>query len=219
MCNLYSMTRSRDAVGNLFKVSDNRLPLFDWADANFPGTTAPIIRNASDGERELVNQSWGFVFLMDGKAPKRVTNVRDDKIRSSSFWKGSFEERRCLVPASSFSETKGLKPAVRHWFALKGDEPRPLFAFAGIWRNYKGAFKKDGPIVEIDVFAFMTTNPNELVATINHERMPVILTQEAEFQQWLNGTPPDAFDLVKQYPAEKMRIVQSGSDKKDLLAA
>jgi len=79
--------------------------------------------------------------------------------------------------------------------------------------------KKDGPIVEIDVFAFMTTNPNELVATINHERMPVILTQEAEFQQWLNGTRREAYSLVKQYPAEKMRIVQSGSDKKDLLAA
>jgi len=65
----------------------------------------------------------------------------------------------------------------------------------------------------------MTTNPNELVAMINHERMPVILTQEAEFQQWLNGTPREAYSLVKQYPPEKMRIVQSGSDKKDLLAA
>jgi len=218
MCNLYSMTRSRDAVGKLFKVSDNRLPLFDWADANFPGTTAPIIRNASDGERELVNQSWGFVLLMDGKAPRRVTNVRDDKIRSSSFWKGSFEERRCLVPASSFAEPKGLKPAVWHWFALKGDEPRPLFAFAGIWRNYKGPLKKDGPMVEIDVFAFMTTDPNELVARINHERMPVILTQEAEFQQWLNGTTREAYSLAKQYSTEQMRIVQSGPDKKDFLA-
>ena len=124
-----------------------------------------------------------------------------------------------MVPASSFSEPKGLKPAVWHWFALKGDEPRPLFAFAGIWRSYKGPLKKDGPIVEIDVFAFMTTIPNELVATINHERMPVILTQEAEFQQWLNGTTREAYSLVKQYPTEQMRIVQSGPDKKDLLAA
>ena len=219
MCNLYSMTKSRDAVGKLFKVSDNRLPLFDWADAIFPGNTAPIIRNASDGERELVNQSWGFVLVMDGKAPRRVTNVRDDKIRSSSFWRGSFEERRCLVPVSSFSEPMGLKPAVWHWFTVNGDDPRPLFAFAGIWRSYKGPLKKDGPEVEIDVFAFMTTNPNQLVSTINHERMPVILTEEKDFEQWLNGTPREAYELVKQYPSEKMRIVQASSDKKDLLVA
>ena len=213
------MTRPRDEVGKLFKISDNRLPLFDWADAIFPGNTAPIIRNAADGERELVNQSWGFVLLMEGKAPRRVTNVRDDKVRTSSFWKGSFEERRCLVPVSSFSEPKGIRPAVWHWFALKGNEPRSLFAFAGIWRTYNGPLKKDAPNVEVEVFAFMTTTPNELVSNINHERMPVMLTKEEEFQQWLNGTPKEAYSLVKQFPSGEMRIVQAGSDKKDLLAA
>jgi putative SOS response-associated peptidase YedK len=219
MCNLYSMTRPRDEVGKLFKVSGNRLPLFEWADAIFPGSTAPVIRISSDGERELGNMSWGFVLLMDGKAPRRVTNVRDDKIQTSSFWKGSFEERRCLVPASSFSEPKGLKPATWYWFALQGDEPRPLFAFAGIWRRYIGPLKKDGDSVEVDVFAFMTTTPNALVATINHERMPVILTKEEEFAQWLTGTPKEAAALIKQYPPDRMHIVQNGTEKRDKLNA
>lgn len=219
MCNLYSLTKSREEARKKFKVSDNRLPLFEWADAIFPGSTAPIVRLASDGERELVNQSWGFVLLMDGKAPRRVTNVRDDKLRTSSFWKGSFEERRCLVPASSFCEPKGLKPATWYWFALKGDEPRPMFAFAGIWRKWKGPLKKDGETVELEVFSFVTTTPNKLVATINHERMPVILTKEEEFQTWLNGTPAEAYALVRQYPPEQMRIVQEGFEKKDKLAA
>ena len=195
------------------------MPLFEWADAIFPGKTAPIIRQASDGERELVNLSWGFVRLIPGYAPKRVTNVRDDTLRTNNFWKGSFEERRCLVPASSFSEPKGLKPATWYWFALKGDEPRPLFAFAGIWRKWNGPLKKDGENVEVEVFSFVTTTPNQLVATINHERMPVILTKEEEFQTWLNGTPAEAYALVKQYPPEQMRIVQEGFDKKDMLAA
>ncbi len=52
-------------------------------------------------------------------------------------------------------------------------EPRPLFAFAGIWRRHQGPIKKDDPAVVIDVFSFMTTAPNALVATVNHERMPV----------------------------------------------
>ena len=49
--------------------------------------------------RELVLRSWGFVLLRDGYAPKRVTNTRDDKVQTK-FWKDSFEQRRCLVPAN-----------------------------------------------------------------------------------------------------------------------
>jgi hypothetical protein len=30
--------------------------------------------------------------------------------------------------------------------------------------------KKDGPIVDIETYAFLTTTPNPLLATINHER-------------------------------------------------
>ena len=81
-----------------------------------------------------------------------------------------------------------MKPATWHWFALKGDEPRPLFAFAGVWKRWKGPIMKDGPNVEQEVFSFMTTTPNALVATINHERMPVLLTDEKQFDTWLNGT-------------------------------
>jgi hypothetical protein len=40
-----------------------------------------------------------------------VTNVRDDKILTSSFWRPSFEQRRYLVPASSYCEPKGEKIA------------------------------------------------------------------------------------------------------------
>jgi putative SOS response-associated peptidase YedK len=46
----------------------------------------------------------------------------------------------------------------------------PLFAFPGIWRRYTGPVKKDGPNVDIETYAFLTTTPNRLVATINHER-------------------------------------------------
>ncbi len=74
-----------------------------------------------DGKRDLVQMSWGFVFKpADGKAWRRVTNVRDDKILKSSFWKPSFEARRCLVPASSYCEPNAEKPAKWFWFALNG---------------------------------------------------------------------------------------------------
>jgi putative SOS response-associated peptidase YedK len=64
-------------------------------------------------KRSLSLISWqvdGFVLLQKDKAPKRVTNIRDDKAQTK-FWRTSFEQRRCLVPASSYCEPKGEKPA------------------------------------------------------------------------------------------------------------
>ena len=210
------MTATREALGKLFRVSRNRMSAIEPKSAIFPSNDAPIVRWADDGERELVELSWGFVLPQKGLAPKRVTNVRDDKVRSSSFWKGSFYERRCLIPVTSFSEPKGRSPATWHWFALKGDEERRLFAFAGIWRSFHGPLKKDGEAVDIDVFSFMTTRPNKLVATVHPSRMPVILASREAYDVWLNGTPEKAFDLVQSYPADRMEIVQAGSDRKDL---
>jgi len=154
---LYSLRTSRAALARKFRLSDNRMAAFEPLPGNFPGYMAPVIRRAPDHERELLLLSWGFVLLQDGRAPKRVTNTRDDKV-APPFWRDSFEHRRCLVPASSYSEPKGEKPATWHWFALKGDEPRPLFAFPGLWRTWHGPIRKNGPNVAMEVFSFMTGN-------------------------------------------------------------
>jgi len=58
--------------------SHNRALAFDPQDAIFPGYQAPIVRKAADGEREFVVLNWGFVLLQKDRAPRRVTNVRDD---------------------------------------------------------------------------------------------------------------------------------------------
>jgi putative SOS response-associated peptidase YedK len=213
------MTRAPEAVLRLFRVGHNRAAPIEGRNAIFPGYVAPVVRMADDGERELVNLNWGFVLLQQGLAPRRVTNVRDDKILTSKFWRPSFEQRRCLVPASSYCEPKGEKPATWHWFAINGDEDRPLFAFPGVWTRYRGPLKKNGENVDQEVFAFMTTEPNALTASINHERMPVLMSDPADFETWLSGSPEDAFKIARSYDAEQMRIVQSGADREDLLRA
>ena len=80
--------------------------------------------------------------------------------------------------------------------------------------------KKDGPKLDLEVYAFLTTTPNSLVATINHERMPVLLTREEEFATWLQGScshwpgnpPTDAHrsrGLQERGPAEHRRLSPS----------
>ena len=212
MCNLYSMTSTHDAMRQLFRFRPRQLNVPSMPTI-FPSQDAPVVRQ-SDGERELVIMSWGFVLPQGDKAPKRITNARDDKVAGSPFWRSSFEARQCLVPATSFAEYHptekhhGRKAAV--WFALKGDEPRPLFAFAGLWRSWRGNLK--GERVEMDVVAFLTTTPNAIVKPIHPNRMPVILKRE-DHDTWLTGTPEQALGLTAPYPADEMQIVYTGETK------
>ena len=94
-------------MARLFKVAGNRAEQVAASTAIFPGHRAPVVRLAADGARELVNLSWGFVLLQKDRAPRRVTNVRDDKLLTSPFWRDSFATRRCLVPATSFADRAG----------------------------------------------------------------------------------------------------------------
>ncbi len=126
-------------------------------------------------------------------------------------------QTRCLVPASSYCEPDSCRLAQWHWFAVNGDEDRRLFAFPGVWQRWNGPVKKAGPNVEIDTYAFLTTAPNALTDSINHERMPVLLSAEADFEAWLSGTPTEAFALAGSFDPAEMRIVQSGKEKVDLL--
>jgi putative SOS response-associated peptidase YedK len=80
--------------------------------------------------------------------------------------------------------------------------------------------KKDGPNVDIETYAFLTTTPNSLVATIKSRTdAGPIHTCDEEFDTWMHGSCEKALALAREYPAERMRIVQEGFDKVDLLKA
>lgn len=144
--------------------------------------------------------------------PKAVNNVRDDRIRVSQFWCDSFAARCCLIPATSFWEPKGLRPAIYHWFAVTGEGPRPPFAFAGLCRRFRGRYRDEVP-VEFDTMAMVTTAPNAVVRPVHPDRMPAIPPPEA-FEGWLTGAADVAFALIAPWPAERMRIVLAGTDAK-----
>ena len=61
---------------------------------------------------------------------------------SSPHWRGwLMPESRCLVPANSFAEyapEPNPETKRRTWCGFALNEDRPLFAFAGIWTEFKG---------------------------------------------------------------------------------
>src|SRR5208282_3447667 len=195
MCNLYSVTKNQSAIRDLFAVKRDRAGNLPPLSAIFPDQMAPIIRVASDGERELVMARWGMPGPPQfGGQP--VTNIRNVKSPHWRRWLG--KGSRCVVPVTSFCEYADTKPRKTPvWFAL--GEDRPLFAFAGLWARWRGVRgPKSAPVAgEHELFGILTTAANAVVAPVHPQAMPVILTTPAEVDLWLEGDTATALALQR----------------------
>ena len=108
-------------------------------------------------------------------------------------------------------DTKPRKTPI--WFALRED--RPLFAFAGLWTTWRGVRgPKSAPVEGAhELFAFLTTEANVIVAPIHPKAMPVILRSQEEADRWLEADTPDALALQRPLP-DALRIIARG-EKED----
>ena len=169
-----------------------------------PTTMQPVIRSNRDtAEREMVAMRWGMVphfakSLADFKGYSTF-NARAETLITAATWRGPFQRRRCLVPANGFYEWKKLDAKSKQPYALtlKSREP---FAFAGLWDAWKEPASGDW----LQSFAIVTTEPNELTATI-HDRMPVIL-RPSDYDRWLDRDDEvrPLLDLLRPYDAGEM---------------
>jgi putative SOS response-associated peptidase YedK len=66
-----------------------------------------------------------------------------------------------------------------------------------------------------ELFGFLTTEANAVVAPIHPKAMPVILTTPAEVDLWLLADAPKALELQRPLPDDLMRIVASGAREDD----
>ncbi|MEQ1514914.1 MAG: SOS response-associated peptidase family protein [Usitatibacteraceae bacterium] len=170
-------------------------PLPDYEADIWPKRQALIVRTM-EGKAQPDTMAWGVPITLPGKRPgttvtKQVTNVRN---LSSSFWHNMLASpaQRCLVPFSSFAEPKPNAGREEVWFRLADAR---LGAFAGMWRASDAG----------NVFAFLTCEPNPLVAPIHPKAMPVILHPD-DYQGWLDGE--EANKLAVSFPSQLMEIAQ-----------
>jgi putative SOS response-associated peptidase YedK len=240
MCNLYSITKGQRAILEFTRAMRDTTDNLPPQPGVFPDFTAPIVRNAPDGVRELTKARWGMPssqFALMESAKRRAakleakgktvdfkellrmepdggtTNIRNVNSKHWKRWLGI--EHLCVVPFTSFSEfNKAAGGDI--WFAF--DESRPLAVFAGIWTNWTSVRKvKEGETAN-DLFGFLTTEPNDVAGPIHAKAMPVILTKPEEIETWMTAPPEEALKLQRPLPEGILEIVSCGVRKDDVPA-
>jgi putative SOS response-associated peptidase YedK len=157
-----------------------------------PTEPIPVVRVARDGERELLEMRWGLIpFWAKEPTMKGPTfNARADTVAEKPMFRAPFEKRRCLVVVDGFYEWP-RKPS-------KDKRPRHIrfadrrsFALAAVWDRWKDPVTG----IRVESVAVITTEANDLLASVPHERMPVILDRDAQ-SAWLD-TADTGSDEIK----------------------
>ena len=199
MCGRFTLTVSIDTVAKAFGVA----PTLDSSARYNIAPMQEVVSILSDGDENTAHMEWlqwGLVpsWAKDEAIGSKMINARAETLAEKPSFKRLLRNRRCLVVADGFYEWKKEGTAKTPMFiTLKDGGP---FAFAGLWDLWRNA---DGR--EIRSCTLITTQPNELVATI-HDRMPVILPANAR-EMWLDTALHEEqalLPLLAPYAADEM---------------
>ena len=201
MCGRYVLTATPEELQALFGYLDGESfpPRYNIA----PTQPIAIVR-MSHGARRFALVRWGLVpgWVKDPKAFALLINARAEGLADKPAFRGAFQYRRCLVPASGFYEWRTGPDRRKYPFLIR---PRAggTIAFAGLHESWMGA---NGS--EIDTACIITTTANATVGTI-HERMPVVIAP-GDYERWLDtraNPPGSVVDLLRPAPENLFEMV------------
>lgn len=200
-----------------YTLEDNLEKMEKWFDADAedieqlspnynvaPTTEMPVVGENREDKRTIRRFRWGYIpfWAEEEDTEYSMINARAESLESKRSYKRSFEQYRCLVPASGFYEWKGEKGNKTPYYIYPSHEP--LFSFAGlynIWESPEGE--------KIPTYTIITTDANEKVGEI-HDRMPGMLLKE-EWDKWLDPENHDTRtlqELLQPFPDDAMELYQ-----------
>ncbi len=183
--------------------------------------TQQVLTVTGNDANHAQHMRWGLIpsWAKDMSIGSRMINARAETLVEKPSFRTAFRIRRCLILADSFYEWRKHGSARQPMrIILENGEP---FAFAGLWESWKDP--AGGSVLSCTI---VTTSPNSLTEPI-HNRMPVILSREAE-PAWLDQDIQDTTLLSKllvPYSGDEMRAYQvstlvnsSGNNSPELIA-
>ena len=145
--------------------------------AGYVSQGEPGLAIAQLTERRLsVRMTFGLPPTGSGTRP--LPNARSETVHLKPTFRELFRKRRCIVPATSFTEIQRAH-GDRRPFRFR-TEPEEPFGLAGIWKPT--GRDRDGRVT--CAFALLIAPAGALVRPVHH-RMPVILAPEDE-EAWLD---------------------------------
>src|ERR1041384_4200916 len=199
MCGRFTQRTLAERLKREFQLRD--IPAVEAQYNIAPTQDILAVRQTDDG-REAVRLKWGLIpsWAKDPAIGARLINARSETLLEKPAFRTPFKRRRVLIPADGFYEwgapAGGRKQPF--YFRLKDEQP---FAFAGLWEHWTNTDAK-----EIETCTILTTQANEVVGAIGHDRMPVILPAHY-YEFWLGAEASEQdrlLSVLKPYPAEKM---------------
>lgn len=207
MCNEYELVT--DLFGDLVWIKIRGRSNAPYKKHVHPDYQAAVVRREGS-ENVLDVMRWGFPPDPRRGDGRVQTNIRSPNYKEWAPFTGV--EHRALVPASAFCEwTDGIVPESgkreKRWFGLSDE--RPLFFFAGLWRDWTGTRgpKKAPEEGDHRLFSFLTTKANSVVAPIHAKAMPAILTTAEECEAWLTLPTKDALKLQRPLADDLLKVV------------
>ena len=119
MCNLYSVTKGQAAIIALTRAMRDRTGNLPPMPGVFPDYSAPIVRNAPDGVRELALARWGMPSSQ--MAQMQATKKRAGKLEA----KGKVVDFKELLRMEPDGGTTNIRnTSSKHWKRWLGVENR-----------------------------------------------------------------------------------------------
>ena len=174
MCGLYTLGSDPEEIRARFGLEKARTT--PGRPVTFPKESLGWQSPSSRREGCPSRMTFGLPPAASGTRP--LPNARSETVHLKPTFRELFRKRRCIVPATSFTEIRRAHGDRRPFrFRTEPDEP---FGLAGIW---KPTGRDKGGRVTC-AFAILTAPAGALVRPV-HDRMPVILAPEDE-EAWLD---------------------------------
>ena len=186
MCGRYSLAtpasndlRARFGLGETLEIRQR----FNVA----PGDDIVAVTTTKEGDPRGDLLRWGLVpfWAKDIKVGYKMINARAETIGDKPAFRDALTTRRCLIVADGFYEWQTIPDRKRKqpWHVTRADGAP--FAFAGLWAIWHGG-DGDEPLRSATI---ITTEANRTLADI-HDRMPVMLPDQAAEEAWLDHDTP-----------------------------